>query len=242
MPVQLVRPDEVLLVQLLRGDTDIKKRVRNDPGTALTALGSLYGEAQLPVSMQARVLEEIIVLVNDPNEARELLASHLTPEATAEMIAVMGDRLSAVSQIVDFNVLVAALEMDVGIKDSTSALEPSLLIRAWAMNLKDRPDWEEELDYEIGSYTLRELLVSAVFYEEGQEKLHVITPDSWMAVGLDPDEADELLRRLIERDELPEFDELSIAQARKNLRERTQRFEEETSSSSIGKIVEDLDI
>jgi hypothetical protein len=117
------------------------------------------------------------------------------------------------------------------------------LVKAWALNLKDRPDWEEELDYKIGSsYTLRELLVVAIFYEHGSHDIADITPDVWVEVGLNPDEAQEFLTELIERDELPEFSELDIATARKQLRERTEAFLEETSDSAIAKIAEELDI
>ncbi|HAU66371.1 MAG: hypothetical protein UT30_C0001G0045 [Candidatus Uhrbacteria bacterium GW2011_GWF2_39_13] len=240
MSVQLVRSD-VLLVQLLRGDADVKDRVRNDPGMALTALGSLHGEKRLSVSVQARVLEEIVSLVSDPAQVRQLLSTHLTDEATAEMIAVMGDRPSVAAQIVDIQTVLAALEMDVGMNDATSGLEASLLLRAWALNLKDRPDWEQELDLPLGSSTLRVLLVAAIFDEYGGEASD-ITPDVWLEVGLNPDEAQELLTRLIEQDELPEFSELSIAAARKQLRERTKAFMEETSDWAIGKIAEELDI
>lgn len=243
MSVELVKP-EIFLVQFLRGDQAITERIRQDPGMALAALESLHGEKRLSLSVQARVLDGILSLVSDPAQARELLSAHLTEQATAEMIAVMGDRPSVASQIVDIQTVLAALEMHASMEDLTSGLEASLLVKALALNLKDRPDWEHELDISIGPATLRELLVAAIYdeYDHDSDDDSDRTPDVWVEVGLNPDESEELLRRLIEDNELPEFTELSRAAAYKRLRERTQAFVNETSSSAIGQIADELDI
>ncbi|MBI2473671.1 hypothetical protein HYV70_03915 [Candidatus Uhrbacteria bacterium] len=247
MLAEIVKKPEVFLVSLLKNPDSVKRLVNQNPGVALAALREVSGSGSLSLSVQARALEEILVHISsNPERVRQLLNDHLTSETQAEMIAVMGDRPSVACQVVGFETLLAALEMDVS-KDFSSRLEPCLLLRAWAMNLKDRPEWEDELEMEIGGHSLKTWLVFAVFQESGCD-LETLTPDMWFEVGLEPDEALEVLQRLeAAADDSVDlwshwFSELNVAQARQRLRERTQTFEEQTSPSTIRKIAQKMDV
>src|SRR3989338_127295 len=148
MSVQLTMSQN-LLVELIREDSHAREMVRRDPARAFAALVNDRNmiKARKNIffpSAQALALDEILGCIADPKEAKELLNSYLTPEAVAEMIAMMGERPSVVSQVADIQTVLAALEMNLSANQAASLIEPYLLLKAWAINLKERSNWEEE--------------------------------------------------------------------------------------------------
>lgn len=228
---------------LAGGDKNIKAAAAQNPSTALAVIASVHNQGGINLPVLARALDNTLGLIADPAAARELLDAHLTSELQAEMIAVRGDLPSVMVLIVDPEVVVAALELDTaGVEeDPSTTVSIALLILAWALNAKDREDWHELLQQEIGGATLRDLLIAAV-YMDVREKIEEITPDMWVDVGLDSIDATDRLQELLNEDSLPNFSNLDVASARKRLRELRLTFEQETSSEAIVALVDKIDI
>lgn len=233
-----------LVIGLASDDEQVKAAAAADPGTALSTISQVHGQGGKRLPVLARALDTVLGLIADPKEARQLLNDHLTPEAQAQMIAVHGDLPSVAVQLADPDVIVAALEIDTDMESLSlgSALRVSLLIRAWAQNAKDRPDWDELLCREIADSTLRDLLIAAV-YDDADEVESAISADLWKEVGLDPIDSAERLAQLLEEDELPRFTDLDIAEARKRLRELRQTFEKVSDpKKAMDDLSKDVDI
>ena len=241
MSVEIVKGFETVLVRLLdTRDSMVKNEIRENPEVGLIALGDLNRSQDLSVAIQNRILDEILSLIPDPEEARVLMEKHPLPEVLAGIVAEGGSKFSVAVQIIDIHTLLSALQYGVD-QGSQVGLRACFLIRSWADNMMERPNWEEELDLLIGSYSLRTWLIASVF-EEMSRELEDITSDQWTQVGLDPDDAMEELARLIRTDGLPEFDELSMAQAMEDLRSRREAFEQNTSPAAIAMAISEMDV
>lgn len=227
-----------IIIGLAYGDPAIVAAARENPRTALAVIGNSYSDGQTNLPVLARATDEALGMIANPVEARKVLNQNLLPDAQAEMTAAHSDRLSVILQIADPQVVIAALETDVGF-GRVSAAEVCFLLMAWATNLKVRPDWEDFLEMEIGNTSLRDLLIAGLFMEV--EDVDDISPDMWTGLGLDPDADRERLMFLLEEDELPNFGQLEVATAHARLRERAKQFEDATAGVSHAD-ADDIDI
>ncbi len=100
-----------------------------------------------------------------------------------------------------------------------------IALPAWAIKLKDRDDFEEILDHQVGEFTIRQYLVMDVYFEAGQASL--VTYDMFELVGLDPEEGiDELEALLAGPGDLPEFNPGQVEEAKIRLATRRREIEE----------------
>lgn len=222
-----------LIAGLLGGDSTIKSLVSHDPGTAL-ALVADCEDRQLSIPMRAQAIDEVLGLISDPEKARRVLNDHVVPSSQAELVAAHGDLYSVILQVADQEVVLAALAQDAGDDHQVGA---ALLIRAWAQNLKDREDYDELLQMEVGEYTLYNLLLAAIRSESRSP-----TPDMWEGVGLDPFEAQQDFEELLASGRLPNINEIDVELARRNLRERGRVFESATSKKVVALLLDEVEI
>ncbi len=196
--------------------TEARRAVRENLSNALALLGQGRTNGDLTLAGQSRLFEEILGEIDDPDNAAELVNQNIDAEAAAEMIAVRGDLASVASTVVDADIIMAAL-----LEDATEspALLP-LLIKAWAIKLLDRSDWEELLEREIGKYTLLDYLIAAIAAEDEDP-----SADQWVDVGLDPNDAMERLEELRDEKTLPKFSADDAEDAMEILRERRRTFD-----------------
>lgn len=213
---------------------EARESIHANPSYALTLVDQGRTSGSLSLFVQSRMVEEILGEVSDLSVAREILEMNMSSEATAEILGVRADLPSVLAQLASPEVIIAALLEDVQSghsprkKDETTLgfAEIALTLMAWAENLKERPDWEELLDHQVGSegnYTLRNCLLAAVLYEAG--KMEDLTPGHFEDLGLDPDEALAQLVELVEVDGLPKLTDDDVAEAQKRLRAKRQEFE-----------------
>ncbi|MBI4437417.1 hypothetical protein HY631_00495 [Candidatus Uhrbacteria bacterium] len=188
--------------------------VHEDPVTALKLIGS----TALKLAHEALALDNIIGAIGDDEEAKSLIAQHVTREVQAEILGAWGDRVSALSAIADAETLVSAIgalyaSEAAGAEGNLSVA--AAVIRSLALQIHDRPDWEAVLEHEFANgYTIGDLLIVAVAAEvEPIDENGTRSPDVWARVGLDPDDAQDRLDDLPD-DLLNEVTETSLFVAR----------------------------
>lgn len=236
--------DRKSIALLAGGDRTTRLSLRNDPLSLMESIASVHSRGDLPVPVLARALDETLSFISDAEEAREMLNDHFSPEVQAEFTASHSDLFSCVIQIADPEVVLSALEFDVGSMKyaSTSGITITvgLLLRAWAANLKERDDWDEILEMEIANTSLRRLLVASVHFDADES----VTDDVWVQVGLDPHQADEIFSEMLEEGTLPKYSDLDVAKAQRRLRELRQTFESSSTEAlaELEKLVDELDI
>ncbi len=88
------------------------------------------------------------------------------------------------------------------------------VLRAWALKLCDRSDYDQFLEFEIAGVTIRRHLIFAVALETRTRDVPATTFDE---IGLDPDEAREELRALLDAHRIQTFDADAVERARARL-------------------------
>jgi hypothetical protein len=219
-PSQLVR-------ELLRGEESDRAAARaaaaSSPSTALAILNSGYVSEKIGLPALARATDEVLGLVSNPAQAREMLNQEFGRDAQADLARAHSDLSSVIVQIADPQVVIAAL---VGDSYAPKKVDVCWLLMAWAANLKDRKDWENLLEMEVAGRTLRDLLIAGVFHEANSD-VEEITPDMWVKVGLE--EETERLLQMLEEETLPRFSSGEITHARIRLQEQRLAFEDALS-------------
>jgi len=150
--------------------TEIKRAVRAQPQTALAILANDVSTGLSPIG-KAKALDAVIGLVGDDERSTVMVRDQFTPSTLIEIMRASGDLPSAVALIADQRVVFEAMIKDAFAgselpKDRIDLGEYSFILLSWARNLKDRKDWEEMLDLEVGESgrTLREFVVSSIHF------------------------------------------------------------------------------
>jgi len=133
-----------------------------------------------------------------------------------------------------------------------SGYVPYLIIRSWAMKLKDRADYTQFLDEEFGKHPMRRWLTIAVWYEShcptGEDEDTLLA--EFDQFGLDPAEALAELKLMIEDHVIPHLDvgeveesRIEFSQRRKNI-ENTATITDEVRAAKeeAQNAAEDIDI
>lgn len=221
--------------------------VRENPQAALMALQK--GDQALGLSLKgsADILDEVVGAVGDPAEARALMNSHLTAERQAELLQGRGDLPAVASEIVDLDVVLRAVHDDVraaggvsrGYADDDEDLDGEgygivnprygmmLVLRSWALKLKDRPDYPQYLSEELGSASIRDWLLIAIWHEAACPDDSEEIPFGYFdELGLDPLEAAQDLAAMLTAGRVPRIDASDIAEARLAFTRRRREIEE----------------
>jgi len=190
-------------------------RASVDPSTALALLDQGRREGSLTITNQVLVIEAVLGRIADASKARQLLENTTSTEAQVEMVSTLGDLPSVLGELVDISVIQEALEN-----------EDENYLLAWAERYKDRPDWEEILEMDVGDHSLRDLLIAQVAIEFGTPIGNSFNHEDfddvdfypegnrWVDVGLDPAEANERLLELLRLGSLPSVDRQAMADAK----------------------------
>lgn len=107
-----------------------------------------------------------------------------------------------------------------------ASAKPFLILRSWAIKLRDREDFDDFLRMEIGHRTVREHLLIAIWHQaECPDKLAEIPPDLYDLFGIDPAEGREILAGLLDSDDVPAFTRDEFELARLDLTRRRERLD-----------------
>ena len=240
--------------------------IRRHPQAALARLQD--GRTGLSPYGEHGILEEATSDLS-PDDARRHMEV-LSSERLAEIIAASGDRPSTAGERAPFQTVIAAMLNDVGetrTGDRTLVSDALFTLLTWAEKLKDREDYEEILDFNVGDIPIRDWLYLSVLLDqihEGDEEYERIAfgenrgpmdPDEFLedpmefhyrleAIGLVHDtDTTERVRALIAAHDMPTLDDLERAR-----RELTQKREEEQatlfdqSRASAGSTADALEI
>jgi len=122
-----------------------------------------HDEAGLTVRGAADVVDELVGMFEDPEEARAVLRNHLTDERRVELLSARGDLPSSAVTVAEADDVFGAMLEDVSKAPKDLC---SFLIRSWAMKLIDREDYRDFLDRAIGPYTIRQYILMAIWYDQ----------------------------------------------------------------------------
>ncbi len=197
--------------QLLRGvlsdDPDAKRAalaiLTQNPGNALALLG--FGNDQLGLTVRGAsdVFDEVLGAIENADQARDLMQMHLTGDRLAELVVGRGDLPSVAAQVAGIDTLIEAITADMtAAKDEAEAVFCAM---CWAAKLVERDDYQDIIDREIQTHTLRWYLIMSVWNEaccpEDEDEIEEITEDCFADLGLDPEDARrDLYRFLVERE------------------------------------------
>lgn len=133
-----------------KGKTDPQKfraLMRQNPVAAIQCLES--GNTELTTKGNANALDEVIGAIGDDMRATQLIAEHMTPSRLVELMAAQGELGSAVILVADPDLVIQAMMEDIGSGAFGDDANSLYCLRAWALKLKDRKDWDEILEREI---------------------------------------------------------------------------------------------
>lgn len=219
--------------------------VLNDVRGALALLQKPPSETGLTLKGAADVLDEVVGRFTDPREAREAMAQHLTPERRVELLTGRGDLPSSAALVADADDVFAALLAD--LEDDAREETNAYLLRAWMQEkLKDREDYADFLRREIGGRTIRDHLLTLVYYEakhvvmaqrnaedvrpSARQVIFSVTDDVFDDLGIDAEEGRAALRELV-RQGMPDLNAEAVTRAGKRLAERRRKFREAPTSA-----------
>jgi hypothetical protein len=189
----------------------VRAIVRANPTPALQLVALPHTTTGLSTDDAARILDEVIALVPDPVEAAALMNDNVAGDRLVELVQSGAGRPTVIAEVVDPKVILASIFSEYGDNDDDE-LEGMFRLRMWANQLKERDDWYEILQMEVAERTVAELLALSVyltyfnFHEDMrviEERAEEIEADVWDEVGLDLDEAVDLLRDLARRGMIP---------------------------------------
>lgn len=214
--------------------------VQNDFRGALALLQRPPAETGLTLRGAADVLDEVVGQFTDPREARDAMAQHLTSERRVELLAGRGDLPSSAALVADADDVFAAMLAD--LEDDADEETNAFLLRAWMQEkLRDREDYADFLQREVGGRTIRDHLLALVYYE-AKHVMHVqsnkendrpsarlviksVTDDVFDDLGIDVEEGRAALRELV-RQGMPDLNAEAVGHAGKRLAERRRKFRE----------------
>lgn len=269
-------------LMLRNGGEDAAKvlsKALDKDSTAIAALGSApayalalianHTDMGLTLRGAADCLDLVVEQV-EVGEVRALLEGNLTDDQRAELLGGRSDLFSSAVHLASIPDVIRAIGFDIG--ETFSETDPtgegaSLAVRAWAYKLKDREDFNEILNAEIGGRSVREHLLTNIYFEHiyGQPvtdeldevddpngepdsisvTVHDLSPSIFDDLGLDPDEDREVLLQLIEDNEFEDFDfeELQAARIERSNRHAAVETMEKTTNAaqSAASVADDLD-
>ena len=211
-----------------------------------TALQAIQHTRELTIRGAADALDEVICEVPD-DEAAEIMAQNITPGRLAEALAGRSDLPSNAILVANADMVFEAMMHDL---DTLKTETPDfiLLLKGWISKIKEHEYFDELLEREIGDHTLFEHLLYIIWIEAGKpgfsevgvgllenddfdeedvpDSIDDISADKFEAVGLDKNEHIEALKVFIQKDEMPRFDELEIAEAKARILDRRKAIED----------------
>jgi hypothetical protein len=184
--------------------------IQKNPEIALARLQN-YEDTRLTLRGGAEALDLILEAVT-PEEARRIMEAHLTHPRRIELLSGRGELASVVIQVCDPAEAFQAMILDVF--GNGRVMSPTALtlvqIRAWAMKLMDRLDYDDILEMPIRHHTFKEWLILLLASENDEVSL-----DQYDDLGIDPDEGSKILSELKQKGRLLHtFDVSEIASAR----------------------------
>jgi hypothetical protein len=226
---------------------EIRAIVRANPETAMVALQNT-GATGLSPKGEADALDFILGEVSDSGRARQMMGDHLTPERRVELLQGRGDLPATAAYLADpediLMALLAEVYDDLTWQSTTFSEEDfvsvMISLRAWAHKLKDREDWGDILELEIGEqFTVREFLLADLWIEQESPSVASLPADIFVELGLEPDDDRHHLQEMVDEDRVPEFRPGVIEEARKRLAEKRRAIKEmptmaESARSKIG--------
>lgn len=126
----------------------VRTMVRTSPIAALIVIRMDESETGLSTRLRAEALE-MVVEETQPDLVRELLEEHLTSDLRSELVAARGDLPSAAAMAVSIDDVFAALLKDMEGARGPMGLSAPFHLKAWAIKLRDRSDYEELLKTEL---------------------------------------------------------------------------------------------
>lgn len=200
----------------------VRAQVAGDP-TAIMQVLTLPSELTLITSTGVGKALDGLVSALGPDEAREQVDSHLTPDLQIEGILARDDLPSSFREVGDPQVLLAAILKDVTGGAATSddeddvysiehhLLNQAILARRWVYHIQEREDFDEVIDQRVGTlFTLRELALLGVWALAGRPYIDPdadafeidvdelgMTRDSFDVLGFDPDDAISKLQEFL---------------------------------------------
>ncbi len=211
------------------GDREqVSALVLADPRSAFAIVAQPKEVTGLTPRGAADVLDGLVGVFTDPEEARRRMDEAITPERQAEILQARGDLPSSAADVADPDVLLMTIMRDTadGFDDEAFWM---FWLRAWALKLKDRFDWPEILEMEIDDdRTVRDFILAAVYIDAGlddDESIDDISPDLFLEVGIDSDEGARRLQELEEDGRLPVMNDTDLERVRRRMAERRLEFE-----------------
>jgi hypothetical protein len=214
--------------------------VRMDPGAALALVNLPSSVTGLSLTGRRHALDTTIGLIGDDATAREMIENYVRADEAVELLRAGGDVFSAAALVAPPKVLLAALfgalVEDLGADTEADLfLERVLVLERWAHNLKDRADYAEILAAEVGSWTVKHLLVAglAIRYGVPFNEHAGSAPGSagdipygvLVDVGLDTEDLDDLIQEIRGFD-IADFDAEDVAAAYAGLARQREQFQE----------------
>lgn len=215
-----------------RDRSGLRALVRANPKAALTVLNKPGSETGLSDRGAADVLDAVVGEFGDPDEVRGEIEASVRPQRQVELLRARGDLPSSAADVVDPSVVLTAVfdevqeaasyvgSLDDGVIDDR--VEQQLTLRSWAVKLRDRDDWDEVLEMEVGSWTVFHHLLVAIFLEQRHNivrktdsgarylALEEIPADLFDQVGIDPAEAVEVLQEMLDDGQMPDIDDVDV--------------------------------
>ena len=233
-----------LFRQALSGKGEIQTNalitIQENPKQAIALLQN-YEELGLTPRGSSKVLDLIVEQFKDSDEATQLMQEHLTPESIAQIISASSDLPSSAVIVAPQDSVIQAMMADVGGSIEESPMLSILMIRAWALKLIDRDDYQEILERYLGARKIKEYIVLALAHE-----FDSITTDLYDEVGITQEDGEEILKTLkTDKDDPMVIDEEVFHEAIIKLQERRREFAKKElfteEQQSAEKIADELD-
>lgn len=215
----------------------------SNPEQAIALFATSCSALEAP--QQAAMLELMLERAVDAEGASDTrvsaqLAETLSVSQLAQIVAARGDLPGMAVQLADLDTIFEALFGDILEGDDLKEAEALFTLMAWAPNLAMREDWEHLLSMEYGKYTIEQWLVVAVVNSRSDADRE-ISADEWETLGLDSNDATEILASLREKGNLPKITDGRRVEAFQRRAERRRAFEQAREQLSVAKAAEGLD-
>lgn len=227
---------------------DVRALVRSNPDVAFAIVALPKEKSGLTDRGAADVLEALVGEFSDEAEVRGRINAAIKTKRQVELMQARGDLPSSAADVISPEVVISAIFEDLA---NEEWYEKLFTLRAWAMKLKDRADWQEILETEVDEgWTVFDHLVAAVFLcasgdENSFDGVPEIEPDRYDEVGLDRAVAEERLREMAHMRRLPRIKASELTKIRLRLAEKRKALEQaprtlaEQTAAAADAVVED---
>jgi hypothetical protein len=160
----------------LYGDFDTRQtalaEIRQSPETALQVLAENSGN--LPMSVRARAFDDIIGEVSNPAKAQAMVTANFTQAQTTELLAARGGLPSAAVFALSREQVVSAMLLDMtndGVTGDVSVVYMAVTVLQWVEMLKERKDWPQILEMDVGSadLTVMDLVLLGFWHQKDHQ-------------------------------------------------------------------------